>query len=599
MAYTAPKWTQMTAPSGTTSVNALTAAGDLFSKAMESAQTGLSNYDKGVEARLKDDSDVNTAALRRRLEGATDLASLNAMQGDISATGLEGYGKRIDADALSQSFDKERGVLRGEAEQQYGEQFQQQLNDATTIEEYTAIRDGMSANPTWYDDASRIQSLGVGMEQAKTLAAQQQSNQLIKESANLDVAGLTAARDAIPKDSLNYGTEYKTYNDQIKALKTKNQDVYAKNANTELHAASLNGVKSLEQARDKLLKQAESDPNLDVSGVRDYFDERRVFALQKTMDKVKSTAKGRRKDELAGNLSALQLATETVFSKGSKAVVFDDVGNFSFAEGVPDALKTEFAQSAKDAGFIGEGADFVTRNDQFFNADSSSLGEDFGSLSSNELDLANQLRQRTNASGLDLSAKATGDLATSTVDIETQYTRNLKRVEDDYKSQELTYAVDPAALKAAQTAKGDAFAHMVSMGFDDNQEWLYELFGDKDAAQDNLRKLINGAKTAGYTDADIIVAIDASTVAAGFLEDKQVNINNFNDFLASTVDLKKKGKDLDKLLAARDIRDAAQLKFDQVRRSDLTAARSGAMTASGVRNSARNAAILDRALGVQ
>jgi hypothetical protein len=28
------------------------------------------------------------------------------MQGDISATGLEGYGKRIDADALNQSFDK-------------------------------------------------------------------------------------------------------------------------------------------------------------------------------------------------------------------------------------------------------------------------------------------------------------------------------------------------------------------------------------------------------------------------------------------------------------------------------------------------------------
>jgi len=597
MAYTAPKWTQMTAPSGTTSVNALTAAGDLFSKAMESAQTGLTNYDKGVESRLQDDSDVNTAALRRRLENAGNLDQLNAI--DLSANALQGYGKRIDADALQSSFKQERGVLRGENEQQYNEQFQQQLNDATTIEEYTAIRDGMSANPVWYDDAARIASLGTGTEQAKTLAAQQQSNQLIKESAGLDVAGLTAARDAIPKDSLNYGVEYKTYNDQIKALKTKNQDVYTRNANTELHAASLKGVKSLETARDKLLKQAETDPNLDVSGVRDYFDERRVFALQKTMDKVSTTAKGRRKAELETNLSALELARSNLPGGIENMVTIDKVGNLTFDADMPQVLQEQFANDARAAGFVGEGDDFVTRNDQFFNAESSSLGEDFGSLSTPERDLANQLRQRTNASGLDLSAKATSNLASATVDIETQYERNLARVEEDYKSQELTYAVDPAALKSAQTAKGDAFAHMVSMGFDDNQEWIYELFGDKDAAQDNLRKLINGAKTAGYTDADIIVAINASTVAAGFLEDKQVNINNFNDYLASQVDLKKKGKDLTKLLAAREIRDTAQLKFDQVRRSDLSTARSGAMTASGVRNSAQNAAILDRALGVQ
>ena len=597
MAYEAPKWTQMTAPSATTSVNALTAAGDLFSKAMESAQTGLTNYDKGVESRLQDDSDVNTAALRRRLENAGNLDQLNAI--DLSANALQGYGKRIDADALQSSFKQERGVLRGENEQQYNEQFQQQLNDATTIEEYTAIRDGMSANPVWYDDAARIASLGTGTEQAKTLAAQQQSNQLIKESAGLDVAGLTAARDAIPKDSLNYGVEYKTYNDQIKALKTKNQDVYTRNANTELHAASLKGVKSLETARDKLLKQAETDPNLDVSGVRDYFDERRVFALQKTMDKVSTTAKGRRKAELETNLSALELARSNLPGGIENMVTIDKVGNLTFDADMPQVLQEQFANDARAAGFVGEGDDFVTRNDQFFNAESSSLGEDFGSLSTPERDLANQLRQRTNASGLDLSAKATSNLASATVDIETQYERNLARVEEDYKSQELTYAVDPAALKSAQTAKGDAFAHMVSMGFDDNQEWIYELFGDKDAAQDNLRKLINGAKTAGYTDADIIVAINASTVAAGFLEDKQVNINNFNDYLASQVDLKKKGKDLTKLLAAREIRDTAQLKFDQVRRSDLSTARSGAMTASGVRNSAQNAAILDRALGVQ
>ena len=166
MAYTAPKWTQMTAPSGTTSVNALTSAGDLFSKAMDSASEGLKSYDKGVESRLQEDSDVNTAALRRRLESATDLDSLNAMQGDISATGLEGYGKRIDADALSQSFDKERGVLRGEFEQEYNEDFSQRLNQAKTPAEYELIRQSMATNPKYFDDASRITALGAGTDKA-------------------------------------------------------------------------------------------------------------------------------------------------------------------------------------------------------------------------------------------------------------------------------------------------------------------------------------------------------------------------------------------------------------------------------------------------
>ena len=166
MAYQAPKWTQLTTPSSATSVNALTSAGDLFSKAIDKAQDTLTSYDEGVESRLQEDSDVNTAALRRRLESATDLDSLNAMQGDISATGLKGYGKRIDADALSQSFDKERGVLRGEFEQEYNEDFSQRLNQAKTPAEYELIRQSMATNPKYFDDASRITALGAGTDKA-------------------------------------------------------------------------------------------------------------------------------------------------------------------------------------------------------------------------------------------------------------------------------------------------------------------------------------------------------------------------------------------------------------------------------------------------
>ena len=170
MAYTAPKWTQMTAPSGTTSVNALTSAGDLFSKAMDSASEGLKSYDKGVESRLQEDSDVNTAALRRRLESATDLDSLNAMQGDISATGLEGYGKRIDADALNQSFDKERGVLRGEFQQEFNENFSQRMAESETPEDFATRQAELTqANKdnSFLDISGQITSVASAAKSAK------------------------------------------------------------------------------------------------------------------------------------------------------------------------------------------------------------------------------------------------------------------------------------------------------------------------------------------------------------------------------------------------------------------------------------------------
>jgi len=108
MAYQSPKWTQMTAPSGATSVSALTAAGDLFSKAMESAQTGLSNYDKGVESRLQDDIDVNTADVRRRIEDTTNLTEYGQIKNSVTGVGLDGYGKRIDRDLLRSSYDAQR-----------------------------------------------------------------------------------------------------------------------------------------------------------------------------------------------------------------------------------------------------------------------------------------------------------------------------------------------------------------------------------------------------------------------------------------------------------------------------------------------------------
>jgi len=196
MAYSAPKWTQMTAPSGTTSVNALTSAGDLFSKAMDAASDGLKSYDKGVESRLQEDSDVNTAALRRRLESATDLDSLNAMQGDISASGLEGYGKRIDADALSASFDKEQGVMRNEFQQEFNENFSQRMAESKTPEDFAARQAELTQANTdnsFLDISGQITSVADASRSAKEKRTQQETIQFGLDNRGKSYADLTTA----------------------------------------------------------------------------------------------------------------------------------------------------------------------------------------------------------------------------------------------------------------------------------------------------------------------------------------------------------------------------------------------------------------------
>jgi len=708
MAYSAPKWTQMTAPSGTTSVNALTSAGDLFSKAMDAASDGLKSYDKGVESRLQEDSDVNTAALRRRLESATDLDSLNAMQGDISASGLEGYGKRIDADALSASFNKERGVMRGEFENEFREDISRQYANAITpdevravdqqveqanqknnfldtsgliktgadrlqvatdldteqrttqfgidnrgksFEELTAIIGNITGTDTAaiakrqaaeaeqkialtretqviqesfaaeqltattpelqkalqakiegliktrpeIDFSQMTKELGISIDKADLEQARLSSNELQLAAIDMSVDDLKKAQKKLLPGALNFEKDSEAYKDLIVARKDINQTKFDDDAETSMHLESTKGVKALEVERDRLLKEAKTNPDLNLSFIRSYFDTRREVALKSSLDNVASTARNKRTILLESNLNSFHEAKLLIPEKFRSLIKIDKLGNLDLDPTLPPDVAERFAKIATGFGYEGEGKNFVGRENEFFTAETSSLGADFSSLSEEELNLANDLRQRTRQNGLELSPLATKDLAKGTLAINEQHERDIKRVNEDYQSTVLNYAVDPAALKSAQNAKGNAFEHMVIMGFDENQEWLFS----GDVTQDDLRTLIKDAKTEGYTDADIITAMDANTFAGGLWQDKQVDKKKFNEYLASQVDLKEKGTNLQKLLDARNIRDEALLKFRQNKATDLANATTGALSKTGQRNTARNAAILNRALGIK
>jgi len=595
MAY--PKWTQLSTPSGATAVDAMSTAGDLWKQSMQTIQGGLTAYDKGVETRLQEDSDVNTAALRRRLEGAGTLSELNAMQGDISATGLQGYGKRIDADALSQSFNKERDVMRGEFQDQFNEQISTGYANATTVDEVKAINNQVAAankKTPWLDVSSQITQGSAGLKTALDKEAQTATDAQVQKQAGMNVAGLEDALAALVPGSLNFTENQTRITNQIAATKDKDQKLFDQGAISSMRVASEKGIKALETERDKLLEAAKNNPNISEASVLSTFDERRPFALQKVLDNVAVSTRERIASEKATNLAALETAKQGIPEQFRGMIGIDEMGNLSFSDQLDDASKTDFAQRAMAAGYIGTGDSFADRNTQFNTAETSSLGEEFGSLGEQERVLANQLRQLTRAQGIELSKKATTDLATATSAADKTLKRTTDRVVEDYRSAELAYSVDPAALKASQDAQGSAYEHMRAMGFMDNAEsW------GRGVSQDELLKIVNTAKKAGYTDSEIILSIDANTLAGGIWTDKTVEENKFVEFLAAQPNLKKRGADLDKLTKARDVRDEAILKADIARSEAVSNANAGALKASGVRNTSNAVRMINKALGVE
>lgn len=352
MAYTAPKWTQMVSPSGATSVNAITAAGDLFSKAMDSASKGLKDFDTGVETRRQDDSDVNTAALRRQLEGASSLDELNAMKSSISAEGLQEYDNRIDRDALDQSFDKERGVLRGEDEQQYNEQFQQKLNDANSIEEYTNIRNSMASNPTWYDDALRIQSLGVGMEGARTLEANTASTALSQSFAGKSFNELADMAKLIKPGDLNAREDLAAIATQQKLVRSNTQTDYDISAEKSLLAAAKDKGRGGLEAELKRLTNNASKPGskINLTKVLSAYQGLVAGANETTATNTVVGAVSKQSNMFETNDAAILSVVEGLGAE-QYVTVNPVTGQPTFRPGTPEAIRNNVINRLADAGY--------------------------------------------------------------------------------------------------------------------------------------------------------------------------------------------------------------------------------------------------------
>lgn len=357
MAYTAPRWTQMTAPSATTSVNALATAGDLFSKAMDTAQAGVSNFDKGVKSRLKEDSDVNTAALRRRLEGAGNLDALNAMQSEISATGLEGYGKRIDADALSQSFDKERGVLRGDAENQFKEQLAiDQLGVTDTAGQRSLIESLQAqqvASP-YMDLSAQISAAGGTLKDYQGKDQQTAANTEIGIMQNTkDVSVLEAQLVGLDPSSPKYLSLVDAINTRKGAIYGEQQDTFDRELAEQVTAAANIGQSALNDLRDKVTTPgygAQYGTQIDMGNVANIFEQNTNRALGKTQDRLVEEYETDTEAFKAKNLNAMQTAVERV-EGAAQYVSIDSAGNISISPEAPNDIRNKLQAAAEAHGF--------------------------------------------------------------------------------------------------------------------------------------------------------------------------------------------------------------------------------------------------------
>ena len=603
MAY--PKWTQLSTPSGATAVDAMSTAGDLWKQSMQTIQGGLTAYDKGVETRLQEDSDVNTAALRRRLEGAGTLSELNAMQGDISATGLQGYGKRIDADALSQSFNKERGVMRGEFQDQFNEQISTGYANATTVDEVKAINNQVAAaneKDSWLDVSSQITQGSAGLKTALDKEAQTATDAQVQQQAGMNVAGLEAALDALVPGSLNFTENQTRITNQIAATKDKDQKLFDQGAVSSMRVASGNGLKALEAERDKLLKAAENNPNISEASVLSTFDERRPFALQKVLDNVADSTRNLNSVRLSTNLNAMNEAKSRIPEEFRNMITIDEIGNLSFAPELDEASKQQFAKIATGFGFEAEEG-FATRNENFLNESTSLLGGEFGSLTNTEKVFANKLRRDTRQEGLELSTDATTALTKGTTAAKENYTEAVARIDSDYTIERSVAGVDATSLLEIN-AKGDVYEYVKKLTLMDNQENASSWFGDQKLTKGKLTTFLNDQLSAGYSHNQIIAGIDASLDPKNTWGDANVNTDTFTAFMkemfidtetGNIVDKRKMAAKV-KLLNSRDSRDAEVAELKLLRDVQIAQFTAEAMKASKVRNTKSNADIITKLL---
>jgi len=353
----APRWTQMQAPSSATSVNALSSAGDLFNKAIDQARGGIKSYQSGVDARLKEDSDVNTAALRRQLEGATDLAGLNAMQGDISATALEGYGKRIDADALQTSFNKERGVLRGANENQYKEQLaldQLGVTDTAGQESLIAgLRAQQAANP-YMDLSSQISSAGGQLKSYQGKDQQTAANTEIglMQSTN-DIAALESQLSGLDKSSPEYLSLVDAINSRKGVIYNEQQGKFDRDLAEQITAAANQGQSALNDLRDKVTSPeytAQYGTQINTGKVAGMFEESTNRALGKTQDRLVEEFENNTQAFKQQNITAMQTAVERV-EGASQYVSIDSAGNMTIDPATPNDMRNKLQAAAEAHGF--------------------------------------------------------------------------------------------------------------------------------------------------------------------------------------------------------------------------------------------------------
>lgn len=339
-----------------------------------------------------------------------------------------------------------------------------------------------------------------------------------------------------------------------------------------------------------------NEANVDISLLEQALINQRPVSAQGSADEVGADARNTIQERRLNNARAIQGAISAIPPEYAGVVTVDQANNLQGVGNLPADLQEKFANDVRSNGRVGYIPNEQERLRDFFNPETSPLGKDFDSYTPTERDALYGRVKAIRQEYTQISDKAAATLAI-TQDSNTK-TRDeaVKVATDTHNLNIAAFGGNPESLERIRSSAGSAIKHIDTLGLG---EYEYDFTGDE-VSGNKLNDLVLDSLKAGYTDDDIIIALEYSELFDSgiiFEDDRQVDVSRFNKYLRDNVINSTQKKRVNKAIAANaELAESIKLADDDLIKANNVANRA-AFTSSGVTNVAGNNSVLDRALG--
>lgn len=384
------------------------------------------------------------------------------------------------------------------------------------------------------------------------------------------------------------------------ALDASSANVYDQQGdfNTDNYSRQISQATNLRKfgAVESDINELSNEANVDISLLEQALINQRPVSARGSADEVGADARNTIQERGLNNARAIQGAISAIPSEYAGVVTVDQANNLQGVGNLPADLQEKFANDVRSNGRVGDIPNEQERLRDFFNPETSPLGKDFDSYTPAERDALYGRLKAIRQEYTQISDKAAATLAI-TQDSNTK-TRDeaVKVATDTHNLNIAAFGGTPKSLERIRSSAGSAIKHIDTLGLG---EYEFDFTGDE-VSGNKLNDLVLDSLKAGYTDDDIIIALEYSELFDSgiiFEDDRQVDVSRFNKYLRDNVINSTQKKRVNKAIAANaELAESIKLADDDLIKANNVANRA-AFTSSGVTNVAGNNSVLDRALG--